>query len=86
MLLDMHTYGFFAFCACVCFIGLAWVWFFVPETRGKSLESMDALFNLPWHQIGRHGRELTKGVGSHADAEENSEKVQAINVENVRKV
>lgn len=85
MLLDMQTYGFFAFCACVCLIGLAWVWFFVPETRGKSLESMDALFSLPWHQIGRHGRELTKGIGSHADGEEN-EKAQAINIENVQKV
>lgn len=70
MLLDMHTYGFFYFCTVVCALGLAWVWFFVPETRGKSLESMDALFSLPWHQIGRNGRELTKGIGSHADEEQ----------------
>lgn len=86
MLLDMHTYGFFIFCACVCLIGLAWVWFFVPETKGKSLESMDALFSLPWYQIGRHGRELTKGVGSHADAEDdNNEKhdMQAVTIENI---
>src|SRR4051812_26462473 len=67
MLLDMHTYGFFFFCTVVCALVLAWVWFFVPETRGKSLESMDALFSLPWHQIGRNGRKLTKGIGSHAD-------------------
>nr|BAK00638.1 predicted protein [Hordeum vulgare subsp. vulgare] len=70
MLLDMHTYGFFFFCTVVCGLGLAWVWFFVPETRGKSLESMDALFSLPWHQIGRNGRKLTKGIGSHADEEQ----------------
>ena len=29
---------------------------------------MDALFSLPWHQIGRHGKKLTEGVGSHAEA------------------
>jgi hypothetical protein len=68
MLLRMSAYGFFFFCTSVCVTGLAWVWFFVPETKGKSLESMDALFALPWHQIGRHGRKLTKGIGSHAEA------------------
>ncbi|KAK9384277.1 general substrate transporter [Lipomyces mesembrius] len=67
MLISMHNYGFFAFCTVVCAIGLAWVWFFVPETAGKSLEAMDALFQLPWHQIGRHGKELSAGVGSHSD-------------------
>ncbi|KAK9384275.1 general substrate transporter [Lipomyces mesembrius] len=67
MLIAMHNYGFFIFCAVVCVMGLAWVWFFVPETSGKSLEAMDALFELPWHQIGRHGKELTSRIGSHMD-------------------
>jgi len=68
MLLKMNTYGFFLFCTSVCVIGVTWVWFFVPETAGKSLESMDALFSLPWYQIGRHGQRLTQGIGSHAEA------------------
>jgi hypothetical protein len=87
MLLKMGTSGFFFFCTVICFLGLLWVWFFVPETRGKSLESMDALFSLPWHQIGRHGRKLTQNVGSHADEErwQNGEEKQVeTQVESVR--
>ncbi|KAK9384648.1 general substrate transporter [Lipomyces mesembrius] len=68
MLLSMNTYGYFSFCTVVCSLGLLWVWFFVPETSGKSLEAMDALFQLPWHQIGRHGKALTAGQGSLSDA------------------
>ncbi|KAJ4168375.1 hypothetical protein NW754_002247 [Fusarium falciforme] len=41
--------------AAVIFIGGLWVWFSVPETSGRSLESMDHLFELPWYKIGLHG-------------------------------
>ncbi|KAK3682070.1 major facilitator superfamily transporter quinate [Podospora appendiculata] len=41
--------------AAVTLLGAAWVWFFIPETAGRSLESMDRLFSLPWYQIGRYG-------------------------------
>ncbi|KAK9320308.1 general substrate transporter [Lipomyces orientalis] len=68
MLLTMSNYGFFAFCTVICVLGLIWVWFFVPETAGKSLEAMDTLFAVPWHQIGRHGKELTADEGSHSEA------------------
>lgn len=51
------------FFSVVTAIGLAWVWFFLPETTGKSLEAMDEMFNLPWHLIGRKGAELTRGSG-----------------------
>ncbi|KAJ3952284.1 hypothetical protein N0V92_011277 [Colletotrichum tropicale] len=47
--------------AAITIIGGVWVWFFVPETAGRSLESMDRLFELPWYRIGLHG---------NADAEE----------------
>lgn len=43
--------------AAVTLLGGAWVWFFVPETAGRSLESMDQLFELPWYKIGRYGNE-----------------------------
>ena len=41
-------------------LGGAWVWFFVPETAGRSLEGMDHLFQLRWWQIGRHGEKDAK--------------------------
>ncbi|KAF5502172.1 putative quinate permease [Colletotrichum aenigma] len=47
--------------AAITIIGGVWVWFFVPETAGRSLESMDRLFELPWYRIGLYG---------NADAEE----------------
>jgi hypothetical protein len=63
MFLDMTTGGTMLFFSCVTAIGLAWVWFFLPETSGKSLESMDEMFNLPWYLIGRKGAELSRGHG-----------------------
>ncbi|EFX04852.1 major facilitator superfamily transporter quinate [Grosmannia clavigera kw1407] len=41
--------------AAITLLGAAWVWFFIPETAGRSLESMDRLFSLPWYKIGRYG-------------------------------
>lgn len=41
--------------AAVTVLGGIWVWFFVPETSGRTLESMDRLFELPWYKIGRYG-------------------------------
>ena len=41
--------------AAVTILGGFWVYFFVPETSGRSLESMDNLFALPWYKIGLHG-------------------------------
>ncbi|KAF2715633.1 MFS quinate transporter-like protein [Pleomassaria siparia CBS 279.74] len=67
MFIGMTTGGTMMFFSCVTAIGLAWVYFFLPETAGKSLEAMDELFNLPWHLIGRKGKELTRGSGGMAD-------------------
>lgn len=39
----------------VTLLGGLWVWFSIPETAGRSLESMDRLFELPWYKIGLHG-------------------------------
>ncbi|EGO54265.1 hypothetical protein NEUTE1DRAFT_87470 [Neurospora tetrasperma FGSC 2508] len=47
--------GTFWFFSAVTILGGVWVWFFVPETASRSLESMDRLFSLPWWQIGRYG-------------------------------
>jgi hypothetical protein len=43
------------FFAAITLIGLFWVYFFLPETSGRSLESMDAVFELPWWKVGRYG-------------------------------
>ncbi|ODH16885.1 hypothetical protein ACO22_06327 [Paracoccidioides brasiliensis] len=68
MLLDtaMKPYGTFFFFAAVTLMGLAWMWFFLPETTGKSLEAMDEMFSFPWYTIGRKGAKLTAGSG-HAE-------------------
>ena len=63
MFISMTTGGTMLFFSCVTAIGLAWVYFFLPETTGKSLEAMDEMFNLPWHLIGRKGAQLTRGSG-----------------------
>ncbi|KAK9417662.1 putative Major facilitator superfamily (MFS) profile domain-containing protein [Seiridium unicorne] len=49
--------GTFWFFAVVTIIGGVWVWFSIPETSGRSLESMNRLFDLPWYKIGLHGNE-----------------------------
>lgn len=43
--------------AAVTSLGGAWVWVSVPETSGRTLESMDRLFELPWYKIGLHGND-----------------------------
>lgn len=63
----MKPEGTFFFFAIITLIGLLWMWFFLPETAGKSLEAMDEMFSLPWHVIGRKGAALTAGTG-HAES------------------
>ncbi|POR30849.1 Quinate permease [Tolypocladium paradoxum] len=43
--------------AAVTLVGGLWVWLFVPETAGRTLESMDRLFALPWYKIGLFGNQ-----------------------------
>lgn len=84
MFLGMTTGGTMMFFSCVTAIGLAWVYFFLPETTGKSLESMDAIFELPWHLIGRKGAELTRGTGGMAEVmDTEGEKAVAHEIENM---
>ncbi|KAF2758238.1 putative MFS monosaccharide transporter [Pseudovirgaria hyperparasitica] len=37
-------FGAFAFFAVFCFLSFVWTWFFVPETKGRTLEQMDNVF------------------------------------------
>lgn len=68
MFLGLGYAGTMGFFSAITIVGLLWVWFFLPETSGRSLESIDAIFELPWYKIGRKGRELTEGFGSTAEA------------------
>lgn len=83
MFISMTTGGTMMFFSCVTAVGLAWVYFFLPETTGKSLESLDELFNLPWHLIGRKGAELTRGTGGISEILDTSgEKAATVEMEN----
>lgn len=43
-MLSTITWGTYIFFAAFCLLALAFTYFYVPETRGKSLEDMDAIF------------------------------------------
>jgi len=58
MFVGMTTAGTMYFFAAITLVGLAWVYFFLPETSGRSLESVDAVFELPWYKIGRYGSKV----------------------------
>lgn len=66
--LKLTTFAIRFFFSAVTLIGLAWVWFFIPELSGKSLESIDAVFELPWYIIGRKGKELTRDMGGAVES------------------
>jgi hypothetical protein len=38
------NFGTFIFFGCITVVGAIWVYFFVPETKGRTLEEMDELF------------------------------------------
>ncbi|TIA06374.1 MFS quinate transporter [Aureobasidium pullulans] len=58
MFVGMTTAGTMFFFSAITLLGLGWVYFFLPETSGRSLESLDAVFELPWWKVGRHGAKV----------------------------
>lgn len=48
----MHAYGPFALFASVTFCATVWVFFAFPECKGRSMESADTLFSMPWYKTG----------------------------------
>lgn len=60
-------FGTYVFFAAFCLIALVWVWFFIPETNGRTLEQMDFVFgdNQTQHEQERRARieeEMMKNV------------------------
>jgi len=43
-MINSITYGTFLFFASSVVVGIAVIWFFMPETKGLSMEEMDILF------------------------------------------
>lgn len=44
-MLEDWEWGTYIFFAGFLAVGIVWVWFFLPETKGATLEEMDRVFN-----------------------------------------
>ena len=55
----MHKWGAFIFFAAWCLVALVYVFIMVPETSGRSLESMDQLFEHRWYEMRKYAYEKT---------------------------
>ncbi|ODV74550.1 high-affinity glucose transporter of the major facilitator superfamily [Cyberlindnera jadinii NRRL Y-1542] len=91
MLISLTPAGTFFFASAVLLLGLFWAWFFLPEIAGRSLESMEDLFDLPWYVIGRKGAKLcpdNSGIAHIREAEEGNLDIKSEQdfVENVSQV
>lgn len=47
----MHQWGAFVFFVAWCVIAIIYSYIMVPETAGRALENMDALFENPWYMM-----------------------------------
>ncbi|KAJ5385050.1 Major facilitator superfamily domain general substrate transporter [Penicillium concentricum] len=56
----LGPHGTFYFFGVISVLGGFWVWLFVPEAAGRSLETIDKMFDLPWYKIGLHGRKFAE--------------------------
>ena len=54
MVKTMGEYGTFWFYMCWCILGLFFVYFFLPETKGRSLEDIEKMFSSK-KQVEIHG-------------------------------
>ncbi|EUC49713.1 hypothetical protein COCMIDRAFT_32930 [Bipolaris oryzae ATCC 44560] len=84
LLAATDRYGAFVFFASICCMSLIYVYFALPETAGRSLESLDKLFQRPWYTVRRvaypTGDDLADGgarseekLGEVLDEEKNGE-------------
>ncbi|KAI0203414.1 general substrate transporter [Astrocystis sublimbata] len=51
LLVATNRYGAFAFFASICSVSLVYVFFAMPDTTGRSMESLDGLFERPWYTV-----------------------------------
>ncbi|KAH6960136.1 general substrate transporter [Fusarium avenaceum] len=63
-MLDTLGWGTYIFFAAFCFIAFFFTYFFVPETRGKSLEEMDVVFgDMAAHEEKARLMEIASSIG-----------------------
>nr|SIP56006.1 putative Sugar Porter [Yarrowia alimentaria] len=70
---SLTDHGTMFFFSGVILIGLAWSWFFLPEVSGRSLESIDEMFSLPWYLIGRRGHKLVPETSTTTQLQEDED-------------
>ncbi|PSN74168.1 general substrate transporter [Corynespora cassiicola Philippines] len=70
LLAATKRYGAFVFFASMCSISLVYVFFALPETAGRSLESMDKLFERPWYTVHKVAYPTASDLGGSQDIEE----------------
>lgn len=80
LLAATKRYGAFVFFASICTISLVYVFFALPETAGRSLESMDKLFERPWYTVRRVAYPTAEDFAEGRDVE-----TKAIDEEEVEK-
>ena len=70
-----HTgYGAYVFFAVFCALAFIWTYFFIPETKGKSLEQMDEVFGDFSSLAEEQRRErIERGIMAQARNEESLE-------------
>ncbi|CAG79781.1 general substrate transporter [Yarrowia lipolytica] len=84
MRLGMTDTGAMFFFSGIILVGLVWSWFFLPEVSGRSLESIDEMFSLPWYLIGRRGHQMVPETSAAVQiaADEDEKKGGVVHVEN----
>jgi Sugar (and other) transporter len=78
--------GTFWFFAVVTIVGGVWVWFTIPETAGRDLESIDRLFSLPWYKIGMYGNRDADEKDAIFNEKEAAMEHHTVKVEQVERV
>ena len=74
----LTPHGTFYFFTVVSIIGGIWVWLCVPEAAGRSLESIDKLFDLPWYKIGLFGKKYAEEFDREQEEIHRNEKSEAL--------
>ena len=78
MLLDggegLTPHGSFYFFGVMSVVGGVWVWLCVPEAAGRTLESIDQLFDLPWYKIGLYGKQFAEEYDREQEERHRDEK------------
>ncbi|KAE8146988.1 general substrate transporter [Aspergillus avenaceus] len=77
MIVTMQPYGPFALFTAFTVCATVWVFFAFPECKGRSMESADALFSLPWYRVGFQRV-------SPMEHEEDEAKVMSVHREDIR--